>query len=142
MEKAIQLDPDNLDAREGLFQYYTQAPFFVGGSASKAAAQLEEIRRRDVDRGTALGKILDVLLRATIELHPAQAEPRQPRDRPGERHRRLGRRYAGAANARIDVDDHIERRAGLVQRAVDPRRDVVIVDGRHQPSRSPSAGFG
>ncbi len=54
MEKAVQLNPDNLDAREGLFQYYTQAPFFVGGSASKAAAQLEEIRRRDPDRGTAL----------------------------------------------------------------------------------------
>lgn len=54
MEKAVALDPNNLDAREGLFQYYTQAPFFIGGSTSKAAAQLAEIRRRDPDRGTAL----------------------------------------------------------------------------------------
>ncbi len=54
MEKALTLDPDNLDAREGLFQFYLQAPFFVGGSNSKAAAQLEEIRRRDPDRAVAL----------------------------------------------------------------------------------------
>lgn len=54
MEKAVELAPDDLDAREGLFQFYTQAPFFVGGSSKKAAAELEEIRRRDPDRATSL----------------------------------------------------------------------------------------
>lgn len=54
MEKAVALNPDNLDAREGLFQFYTQAPFFVGGSSSRAAAELEEISKRDSDRGVAL----------------------------------------------------------------------------------------
>jgi tetratricopeptide (TPR) repeat protein len=53
MEKAIQLAPDNLDAREGLMQFYERAPWPLGSSA-KAAAQLEEIRRRDPDRATAL----------------------------------------------------------------------------------------
>jgi tetratricopeptide (TPR) repeat protein len=53
MEKAIQLDPANLDAREGLLQFYDRAPWPLGSSA-KAAAQLEEIRRRDPDRATAL----------------------------------------------------------------------------------------
>lgn len=53
MEKAIQLDPANLDAREGLMQFYDRAPWPLGSSA-KAAAQLEEIRRRDPDRATAL----------------------------------------------------------------------------------------
>jgi Tfp pilus assembly protein PilF len=54
MLKSLAINPDNLDVREGLFQFYLRAPFFVGGSASKAAAQLEEIRRRDPDRGIVL----------------------------------------------------------------------------------------
>ncbi len=57
MEKAVELNPDNLDAREGLYQYYLRAPFFVGGSTAKAEKQLEEIRRRDPDRATVLAVI-------------------------------------------------------------------------------------
>ena len=51
MIKAIALNPENLDAREGLMPFYAQAPFIVGGSASKAAAQAEEIAKRDPNRG-------------------------------------------------------------------------------------------
>jgi len=35
-EKAIALDPKNLDARTSLIQYYLQAPGFMGGSVEKA----------------------------------------------------------------------------------------------------------
>jgi tetratricopeptide (TPR) repeat protein len=50
-ERAIQLDPDNLDARTDLIQYYVQAPGFLGGSTSKALEQAEEIRKRNALRG-------------------------------------------------------------------------------------------
>lgn len=53
MERALTLDPDYLDAREGLFHFYQRAPWPLGSSA-KAAAQLEEIRRRDPDLATVL----------------------------------------------------------------------------------------
>jgi tetratricopeptide (TPR) repeat protein len=53
MEKAVALDPGYLDAREGLFQFYQRAPWPIGSSA-KAAAHLEEIRKRDPDRATVL----------------------------------------------------------------------------------------
>jgi tetratricopeptide (TPR) repeat protein len=53
MEKSLVLNPENLDAREGLFQFYQRAPWPIG-SSSKAATQLEEIRRRDADRATVL----------------------------------------------------------------------------------------
>jgi tetratricopeptide (TPR) repeat protein len=46
-EKAVELDPNNLDARQGLLQYYTIAPGFMGGSYDKAFAQVNEIRKRD-----------------------------------------------------------------------------------------------
>jgi tetratricopeptide (TPR) repeat protein len=53
LEKSLALDPDNLDARETLFQFYHRAPWPIG-SSSKANAQLAEIRKRDADRGITL----------------------------------------------------------------------------------------
>lgn len=53
MLKALELDPDYLDAREGLYQFYQRAPWPLGSQA-KAAAQLAEIRRRDPDLATVL----------------------------------------------------------------------------------------
>lgn len=53
MEKAIKLNPEDLDAREGLMQFYQQAPWPIGSSA-KAQLQVDEIRKRDPDRGTTL----------------------------------------------------------------------------------------
>ncbi len=53
LEAAIAANPDNLEAREALMQYYQQAPFGMR-DRDKAKAQLEEIRRRDADLGAAL----------------------------------------------------------------------------------------
>jgi tetratricopeptide (TPR) repeat protein len=44
-ERAIALDPRHVGARQGLVQFYTLAPGFVGGSMSKARAQAAEIAR-------------------------------------------------------------------------------------------------
>lgn len=46
-EKAVELDPNNLEARFALVQYYTMAPGIMGGSDSKAQEQANEIKRRD-----------------------------------------------------------------------------------------------
>lgn len=50
-ETAVQLDPNNVDARFGLVQFYAVAPGFMGGSYDKAFEQAEEIRKRDPLRG-------------------------------------------------------------------------------------------
>ncbi|HKG90750.1 MAG TPA: tetratricopeptide repeat protein [Gemmatimonadaceae bacterium] len=50
-ERAAALDPNNLDAREGLMQFYLQAPGFMGGSVDKAKAEVAEIARRSPYRG-------------------------------------------------------------------------------------------
>jgi tetratricopeptide (TPR) repeat protein len=45
-EKAIALDPKNIEARKSLIEYYTQAPGFMGGSFEKAhevAAQIKKL---------------------------------------------------------------------------------------------------
>jgi len=49
--RAIELDPGNLDARAARFGYYWHAPAIVGGGMDKARAEAEEIRQRDPVRG-------------------------------------------------------------------------------------------
>ncbi|HUR95318.1 MAG TPA: hypothetical protein VMY76_12085 [Gemmatimonadales bacterium] len=51
VERAIALDPANLEARTTLMQFLLQAPGFVGGSRDGARAQALEIERRDRERG-------------------------------------------------------------------------------------------
>jgi tetratricopeptide (TPR) repeat protein len=49
--RAAQLDPNNLDARFGLIEFYMLAPGFMGGDEKKAFEQAGEIRKRDAMRG-------------------------------------------------------------------------------------------
>ena len=50
-ERAVALDSNYVDARNGLVQYYLQAPGFMGGSIDKARAQAAEITKRNPYRG-------------------------------------------------------------------------------------------
>jgi tetratricopeptide (TPR) repeat protein len=53
-ERATALDPEYLDAREGLIEYYLSAPGILGGSKDKAREQAAEITKRDSYRGGVL----------------------------------------------------------------------------------------
>jgi tetratricopeptide (TPR) repeat protein len=55
LEKAVALNPDNLEARADLATFYREAPLLVGGSKRAAAAQVQEIARRSPYFG-ALGQ--------------------------------------------------------------------------------------
>jgi len=46
-EKAVQLDPNNIEARFGLIDYYMRAPAFMGGGQDKALAQAAEVKKRE-----------------------------------------------------------------------------------------------
>ncbi len=54
LEQAVKLDPANIDYREGLVQFYTRAPGFVGGDFTRAYAHIAEIEKRDPSRGTVV----------------------------------------------------------------------------------------
>ncbi len=60
-ETTVALDPNNLDAREALLEYYLQAPAIAGGGKDKAVLQAREIAKRDAARGH--------LAQARIHLH-------------------------------------------------------------------------
>jgi tetratricopeptide (TPR) repeat protein len=50
-EKAVQLDPRNLEAWDDLFEYYLEAPGFLGGGLDKAAATARRIAQLDAAEG-------------------------------------------------------------------------------------------
>lgn len=52
-DKAVELDPSNIDARFSLMGYYQQAPGIAGGSMEKAHEQAEAIKQLDASRGRA-----------------------------------------------------------------------------------------
>lgn len=51
LEKAVELEPDNVDARFGLVQFYSQAPSIMGGGLDKAHVQADRILQLDPGRG-------------------------------------------------------------------------------------------
>ena len=54
-ERAVALDPNQIDARYGLVQFYAYAPGVMGGDIAKAREQVAEIAKRNIMRG-ALGR--------------------------------------------------------------------------------------
>jgi tetratricopeptide (TPR) repeat protein len=47
-ERAVELDPNHLEARFALIDYYMIAPAIAGGSEAKAIQQAEEIKKRNL----------------------------------------------------------------------------------------------
>lgn len=59
-ERASQLDPDNLETRFGLIEFYLRAPGVLGGSRKKAEEQAREIRKRSALEGyRAFGRLAE-----------------------------------------------------------------------------------
>ncbi len=57
-EKAIELDPNNVEARESAMEFYLQAPGFLGGGRDKAELQASTIEKLDTEAGIkAWGRI-------------------------------------------------------------------------------------
>lgn len=50
-QRAVELEPGNLDFRQSLFEYYRQAPGLAGGGFDKAAAQAAAMKQIDPTRG-------------------------------------------------------------------------------------------
>ncbi|HKO05046.1 MAG TPA: tetratricopeptide repeat protein [Candidatus Acidoferrales bacterium] len=47
LETAVKLDPANIEARRNLVEYYTEAPWFLGGGKDKARQQVEAVAALD-----------------------------------------------------------------------------------------------
>ncbi len=81
-ERAVALDPANREALGDLFEYYLEAPGFLGGGEGKAAALAAQVARQDPAEGHYYEALIDQQrkqydsaeqhLRAALELAPRQ----------------------------------------------------------------------
>jgi len=101
LERAIELDPDNLKARSTLMQFLLQAPGFAGGSRDGARRQASEIARRDRVEG----------LRARLEVAVAEGDKDELRDLFSEALPSLGADSGGGGPPLIGA--FLEAAAGL-----------------------------
>ena len=84
-EKAVSLDPQNREALSDLFEYYLEAPGFLGGGLEKAADLSERIRNLDPARYQAMQARLaekrkdfaqaEQFWRRAVELAPSEPGP-------------------------------------------------------------------
>jgi len=59
-ERTVELDPTSVDGRQGLVQFYSQAPGVMGGSMDKAREQAREIEKLNAMRGhVEMAKLLE-----------------------------------------------------------------------------------
>lgn len=101
VKKAVELNPDNLDAREFLAQYFFNAPPMVGGSVEEGEKEIGEITKRDPVRGHLFAARIYLMRmnRVKAEKEIVQAVELAPDD-PDVRYQ-LGRFYQ-------DTKDYIE----------------------------------
>ena len=81
-ERAVELDPRNLEALSDLFEYYLQAPGFLGGGLDKAEGLIEKFGAVDaIEKHWAMARLAEqkkdfhsaeAQLRRSIELAPKQ----------------------------------------------------------------------
>ena len=76
-ERAAQLNPNNLEAQSDLFEYYLEAPGFLGGGLDKAGRVAEQISRLNASEGFwAQSKLAE----KRKEYHSAETHLRQAID--------------------------------------------------------------
>jgi thioredoxin-like negative regulator of GroEL len=58
MQKTLELDPNHVWARVGLYRFYANAPWIAGGSSSKARTMCEELLKLPGGRGEFQGRMM------------------------------------------------------------------------------------
>lgn len=132
-ERAVQLDPRNLEALSDLFEYYLDAPGFLGGGVDKAEALVARIAAIDASEGHwAQAKLAEKRKQyAAVEEHLRQAVDLAPK-RVGpslELARFLARQ--GRFQEAEESLAHAEKIAPGSPRVMFARADVYIKHGRN-----------
>ena len=120
-EKAVQLNPRNMDALSDLFEYYLEAPGFMGGGLDKAAGIADRMAAIDEAEG-----------------HWAQARLAERRKEfdTAEQHLRAGRAHGAAAGWAADRLGEIPGEAGPL-----PGKRTEFPQGREDRAQQPATAL-
>ena len=125
LERAVELAPDNLEARRGLVDYYRQAPSFLGGGVMKAYAQAEAIRSRDLNLGTLILGQLYVADRRFAEATTLFQELCAAQPTNYLAHYSIGRIAAESGEQLVLGESHLQRCLKLTPGKDEPSRAAV-----------------
>jgi uncharacterized protein len=93
LEKAVELEPENLEARSTLAGYYLNAPGVAGGSMRKAREQIAAIVAIDPNRGHLLMAGMHVGRKEWLEAEAAFRRALEVEPHNAEVHYQMGRMY-------------------------------------------------
>lgn len=121
-ERAVALDPDSREAVGDLFEYYTDAPGFLGGGLEKAATLAE--RYKDADRAEYHHRVAQ-LARKKRDLKTAEAELRLAMEAaPGQPGRIIDLAQFLASQRRYQESDALFARA----QSADPESVRLLIE--------------
>lgn len=127
LERAAELNPDNLEIREGLIEFYRDAPGFLGGGMYKAYVQAEAIRQRDPHRGTFVFVELYTRVQRYADAFGVVLELLQREPDYYLAHYTMGR-LAAESGQRLDVGEkHLLRSLELTPANGDPSHAFVFL---------------
>jgi tetratricopeptide (TPR) repeat protein len=132
-ERAVELDPGNLDAREDLIEFQIEAPGFLGGSAERARANAADLETRDRLRGRLAHGSIDL---ATLGFAAAEREMLQTAaEFPADPRPRLALAAAYARAGRYDrAFEALEGALRLDPESADPALEmgrIAVLAGQH-----------
>ena len=99
-EKAVKLDPDNVDARADLAEYYLKAPRILGGGKEKAEAQAHEISYRNLREGLRVWRMIAA---ESAEEYVQAEQERQKQLQEAKRH--WGKEYCHELHSQIHTNE-------------------------------------
>jgi len=120
-ELAISLNPKNIDAREGLIEYYLNAPAIAGGDRKKADQVAEDIARLDTAAGFLARATILTETKAAGDVEALYAQARAAADAPLMKYRAtllLMNAYLAHGTRKLDAAEQLAR--SLI--ALDPER--------------------
>jgi len=97
-DEAVRLDPNHLDARMALLEYYMMAPGIMGGSESKAMEQANEIKKRDPFRGHRAWAYIYNRQKKTDQARNEYVQAVREQPNSGKTHIALAAQYLGEKN--------------------------------------------
>jgi len=132
-EKAVRLNPRNLEALSDLFEYYLEAPGFVGGGLDKAARTADQMNALDAVEGHwAMARLAEKKKEfGTAEQHLQMAAQMAPQQ--------VGKlldlaRFLGKQGRYQESEEHFKKAEKLAPnnpRVIFARADTYIQEGRN-----------
>ena len=130
LETAVALDPKNIDALNGLMQFYLRAPGIAGGSSEKADAVAAQIGAFDVSRGYIAQASLAIGRKQQDRVEALYVKAVEANRNSLPARNMLAGYFAGNAAKQSEAETHAKAALAMDPDLVSPYRVLAVVYAR------------